>query len=192
MEIGKRIDETIRLGLAPLLKQQGFSKSGRNFHRLSGKAWQVVNVQASQGNSDASGKFTINVGVYVPEVAVLAGQAPIAGKPKEYECTVRERMGELMPGGADHWWALLPSTDLAVVATSVTQAVTAYGLPWLEAHASVEQVAQALASQPSVMSAAAALAAGDRDEAVKRIKRMEAERPMAGGTARAWAKKTLE
>ncbi len=191
MEIGKRIDETIRLGLAPLLKQQGFSKSGRTFHRLTGVVWQVVNVQASQGNSDASGKFTINVGVYVPEVAVLAGQAPIAGKPKEYECTVRERIGTLMPGGADHWWVLLPSTDLAVVATSVTQAVTAYGLPWLDAHASVQQVTQALACQPSVMAAAAALAA-DRDEAIKRIKRMETERPLAGGTARAWAKKTLE
>ena len=139
MEIGKRIDETIRLGLAPLLKQQGFSKSGRNFHRLTGAVWQVVNVQASQGNSDASGKFTINVGVYVPQVAVLAGQAPIAGKPKEYDCTDRERLGELMPGGADHWWALLPSTDLAALAAQVSEAVSVYGLPWLEAQASIAQ-----------------------------------------------------
>ena len=100
MEIGNRIDETIRLGLAPLLKQQGFSKSGRNFHRLTGAVWLVVNVHAS---------------------------------------TDRERLGELMPGGADHWWALLPSTDLAALAAQVSEALSVYGLPWLEAQASIAQ-----------------------------------------------------
>ena len=191
MEIGKRIDEIVKIGLAPLLKENGFSKSSRNFYRESESAWRVVNVQSSQSNSDMAGKFTVNLGVYLPQVAALAGQSPVTGKPKEYDCTVRKRIGALMPHGVDYWWELLPSTDPAAIAATVAAAVETYGLPWFAANTSVLQVADTLANQPSVMAAAAALAAGDRPEAARRIGRMEAERPMAASTARAWAKKAL-
>jgi hypothetical protein len=90
------------MGLAPLVKKEGFSKSGRNFHRQSGNNWLVVNVQASQGNIGTHGKFTINLGVYLPEVSLLVSD-PLRGKPKEYDCTVRKRIGCLMPGARDHW-----------------------------------------------------------------------------------------
>lgn len=50
-------------------------------------------------------KFTINVGVYVPEVYIVQW-----GKERkfvmEYDCCVRERLGVLGPEHTDIWWDL--------------------------------------------------------------------------------------
>lgn len=186
--VAKQIDEVVKLGLAPLLKSRGFAKSGRDFHRLAGENWQIVNVQASQGNFGDSGKFTINLGVYLPVVSLLAGEPLRSSKPKEYQCTVCERIGGLMPGGTDHWWAISPSVSLNRIAEEVVSAVERFGLEWLDAHSQVARVAETLRPQPSVMSAAAALAAGDAMEAKRRIDYMATDRPTAATTARAWAK----
>jgi len=68
-DISKLIDEVVKLGLAPLLKERGFRKSSRDFQRRVDENWQIVNVQASQGNVGTAGKFTLNLGVYLPLVS---------------------------------------------------------------------------------------------------------------------------
>ena len=45
------------------MKEQRFRKSGRDFHRRAGVNWHILNVQASQGNVETAGKFTVNLGV---------------------------------------------------------------------------------------------------------------------------------
>jgi len=171
------------------MKARGFSKSGRDFHRRVGDAWQVVNVQASQGNFGSSGKFTVNLGVYLPAVSVLAGAPEPAGKPKEYQCTVRERAGALMTGGIDHWWELSEAASSEAVAREMAAAVEQFGLPWLEAQCDVRRMSETLRSQPSILSAAAALAAGDKQEAEQRVVRMVSDRPAVATAALAWARK---
>jgi len=187
--VAKKIEEIVKLRLAPLLKQHGFTKSGRDFHRQRERDWQVVNVQASQGNLGEDGKFTVNLGVYVSAVAALAGTPALEGKPKEHSCTVRERIGMLMREQNDHWWNVSPSISSEQTAKDVASAVEQFGIPWLEAHLRLETIAETLKPQPSVMSAAAALAAGDTNEAKRRIQFMAADRPMAATTAMAWARK---
>src|SRR5688572_2506860 len=108
------------------MKSRGFSKSGRTFHRRVGDDWQVLNVQASMGNFAEAGKFTINFGVYLPAISLLAKQ-PLSSKPKEYECTYRERIGQSMIGGPDYWWEIDPSTDLKAIANEVMVAVRDFG-----------------------------------------------------------------
>src|SRR5215467_1430359 len=112
-QIAESIDQLIKYGVAQLMKANGFSRSGRTFHRAEGEDWQVVNLQASQSNVGEIGRFTINLGVYLPRISVLAGK-PVPGKPKEYECTHRERIGRCMAGGLDQWWEINASTDLQV------------------------------------------------------------------------------
>lgn len=97
-EIARSIDEVIRLGLADWMKAHSFKKNGRNWHKNQGGNWLIVNVQASQWNMGNEGKFTINPGVYATAIAALAGKKPLEGKPKEYESTVRERLGVLAYG----------------------------------------------------------------------------------------------
>src|SRR5690606_33030026 len=125
--VAKRIDEIVKLRLAPLLKASGFTKSGREFHRQRDGNWHVVNVQASMGNVGDTGKFTINLGVFHPAISLLAGKPLQTSKPKEYECTVRERIGGLMPGETDYWWEVSPQIPAHHVAEDVASAVEQLG-----------------------------------------------------------------
>lgn len=132
-EISRIIDGVIKLSLAKTLKEEGYRKSARNFHLVSKTVVRMVNVQASQGNFGNEGKFTLNLGVYLPAIANFLSNGLGQGElPKEYQCTVRERMGELMPRHRDHWWAINPKSDLHAVAEEVNKAWLKCGKPWLD------------------------------------------------------------
>lgn len=130
-DISKRIDEIIKTGIAPVLKQRGFRKAGRNFHRAAGEAVQAINIQADKWNEGGAGRFTVNVGVYFRAVAEIAERWVVEDVPKEYECTVRGRLG-IMPKPGDKWWVLDDNSDDYQVTRDVADVLSAYGLPWLE------------------------------------------------------------
>lgn len=93
-----------------------------------------------------------------------------------------------MPAEKDHWWEIDPRTDVLRVADEVQSNVRERVLPWFDAQASVPPIAKALQPQPSILAAAAALAAGDRPAATERIKRMIASRPWASAHVVSWAR----
>src|SRR5262245_58254178 len=103
-EIADLIDTVVRLGLAPHLRSSGFKKHSRTFTFETGACTQIVNVQASQANIGSEGRFTLNLGVYFPAVAKRRVMVARGAYPKEYEGTLRARIGSLMPGNRDHWW----------------------------------------------------------------------------------------
>jgi hypothetical protein len=130
---------------APALAEAGFVFDGRRtFRRLSadGSGAQIVNFQL--GDRFMAGKFTVNVAVYDP-ARCDARVEP--AKALEHHCApaLRQRLGLLIPGRLralerlpvvglvfrprDTWWA----TDDATAVGAATDAVAAYGLPWLEA-----------------------------------------------------------
>jgi hypothetical protein len=82
------------------------------------------------------GWFTVNLGVYVPEVGIVEhGEVPrwIA----EDRCTIRTRLGRASGADRDLWWRADPSTD---VIDDVRERFELAGLPWLNRFASREQV----------------------------------------------------
>jgi hypothetical protein len=131
-EIAKRIDEVIKLGIAPLLKENGFSKKGRNFHKAAGEAIQVVNIQADKWNQGYTGQFTINLGVYFRAISEISERSIVDGLPKEYDCTIVNRLGFLMPTQDDKWWSLGDGVEDEQVASDVADALKECGLPWLQ------------------------------------------------------------
>lgn len=185
-EIAQKIDEVIKIGLVDLLKLHGFKKSGRNWHRAESDNWLIVNVQASTSNVAAGGKFTINLGVYVTAVELLAGQATTVRKPTESQATVRERLG-VLAHGSDSWWTIEPSSDLNAIAADLGDKMLSLGLPWLDAHLDISRVAAALENTPSLRAVSAAFLAGDRDGAVKRLRKATENRPAAQKHFAAWA-----
>jgi hypothetical protein len=58
------------------------------------------------------GRFTVNLGVYVPEVARHHGGGEAGKVVQDYHCCVRARLGELGPENADMWWLLSPTEAL--------------------------------------------------------------------------------
>lgn len=185
-EIAQRIDAVIKIGLVDLLKLHGFKKAGRNWHRAEGNNWLMVNVQASAANVAAGGKFTINLGVYITAVELLAGQATTVGKPTESQATVRERLA-VLADGSDSWWTIDQSSDLNRVAADLGEKMLSLGLPWLNAHLDISRVAASLENTPSLRAVSAAFLAGDRDGAIKRLREAANNRPAAQEHFARWA-----
>lgn len=188
-EIASRIDKVVSLGLSSLLKTHGFRKSGRTWHKVVGDDWQIVNVQASTGNSGEQGKFAVNLGVYCAQVAALAGEGKPQGAPKEPDATVRKRLG-VLAHEYDHWWAVGPTTNLDEIASDVVAKMQALGLSWLDAHLDIARVAASLERSPSLLSFAAAWLASGKNEARQRLEVAMASRPAAKDYFSAWAVKS--
>ena len=189
---GKAIDRVIASGLTGLLKQAGFRKSARTFRRSREGAIQVLNVQGSQGNGPCA-RFTINLGVYRADVALLAPFLPVTDQPKEYECVVRARIGALMPCREDRWWdAQEPSSAAkASISSEIAEAVECYGLPWLDAHVTLEAIRESLSAFPSLNAAAAAAAAGDLMGAREIADALASARPQSSAMVSAWLNRLL-
>jgi len=187
-QVARSIDEVIKLGFADLLKAHGFKKTGRNWHRADGENWLIVNAQASSSNSGENGKFVVNLGVYAAAVAALAGEAPIDGKPKEYDSTIRERLGSLAYG-EDHWWAIESGSNLDLISADLVEKMLSVGFPWLETHRDISHLAAALRNRPSLLSVSAAWLVGDKDEAIRRLREAIERRPAARERFSAWASK---
>lgn len=153
---------------------------------------QVLNVQSSSGNIGLSGKFTVNLGVYLPAVAARLGNATDAPWPKEYQCTLRERIGSLMPTRDDFWWHLDSSTDLDRLAAQVLGVVNEVGIPWLEAAVDPSrQLSIAGACAYHLEVAAVALELGQPEVAKRRLEAALAERPVAAAHVQRFAQRNL-
>jgi len=124
----KLIDELIKDYLAPVLKNNGFRKSGLNFWRDNVNVIDVLNIQKSQWNDAWEASFYINLGVYWK--AFHRDQcAEFKSKfPREYDCTVFSRV--LEPTAKT--WGLRPDSDLSQVGTILTETVQQIALPWLQ------------------------------------------------------------
>jgi uncharacterized protein DUF4304 len=172
-EIAKAIDDCIGLKFVPLLKQEGFRKRGRTFHRKIAHVSQIVNVQASRNNIGADGSFTLNLGVYFPAVDLSVRGAAVPDVPKEYDCTLRERIGSLLPDRTDKWWKLAPGTDYRAISDEICAAWTQAGKPWFERRATLPEAYEACDGQFATVQVeipmAMALLLGRQDEAQRRL-----------------------
>lgn len=188
-EIGKAIDGIVRERLAPLLKQNGFKKTARNFYRPHENRIDVINVQSSQWNHGNEGKFTVNVGVYYPSIAEITNAPPIKGMPKEYDCTIRERVGSLTAENKDTWWLVDSNTDRSTTASDLANKVNTLCLPWFEKMSNLDAVKYEVAKNWPLVAAGIALFQSRESEAKAFVEQSLKQQPMAKSRAMAWAKK---
>lgn len=188
-QIAKIIDSVVRGHIHPLLKNRGFRKQGRTFHKVGDESTLVVNVQASQRNQGLEGQFTLNLGAYFADIEKISDSHEIHGLPKEYDCTVRKRIGQTMPGNLDKWWKIQPGGDLAEIGQEVAAALSEYGLPWLESVASKESLGNELESRREFLRAAAlALLEGNVEGAKEYVKKQLEDKPLVASRTKMWAK----
>jgi hypothetical protein len=122
-----RQNDGLQSKLLPHLKNLGFRVRGSTFNRTTADGLvHIVQVQTgrfdppdsksiSRIKDDLYGKCTVNVGVYVPEVAQYVGGGEAGAFVQEHDCCVRARLGQLGPERADVWW------DLGNVATAFSE-----------------------------------------------------------------------
>jgi hypothetical protein len=183
-------DAAMKLGLAPELRKSGYKKSGRTFHFVSDACTRVLNIQSDRWNTRTEGSFTINLGIYFPALHQLAERVPFPGLPKEYDCDVRERIGDLMPSQKDHWWNVNMNTNIEELADELRHVWQEYARPWLEHNSSLINAAMVLErTRQPFMAAAARLLLGDKEKARELTALALKQYPAALDDTRAWAQK---
>jgi len=188
-EISKKIDEIVKVGLAPLLKSHGFKKKARNFYRECEDRIELINVQASQFNAGTEGQFTVNVGVYITAISEITDAPPVKGMPKEYDCTVRERIGLLSSENKDTWWSVDSNVDIKNIGTDLASSVEALCLPWLARMENLENLKVEAAKRVPLIAAGVALYQGNKQEAKAYLEQCIKQKPLAKSRTVAWGKK---
>lgn len=111
--------------LRPFLREHGFRSQARTCNRTTSDGLiHVINFQMGRFDPPGTnfipwfrenryGSFTVNLGVYVPEIA-LAEYYWVKPRPfaQEVHCCIRTRLGQL-GGESDIWWHL-PSGETTV------------------------------------------------------------------------------
>jgi Domain of unknown function (DUF4304) len=127
--------------LRPFLKGRGFKCRRRTFNRVTEDGLtQVISIQMGASDpprtthipglrENLHGLFTVNLGVYVPEVARHTGGGEAKSWVQEYHCCVRARLGEASGEGQDIWWHARCDD---VVVGDVQRRLELGGLPFLD------------------------------------------------------------
>lgn len=113
-----RLELALKEHLAPYLREDGFSGSGRTFRRLRDGWLQVVGVQGSR----YGGQFAINLGLQPLSVVHVLGELPDPKKITDSLCEFRRR---LAVDGSDQWWSHGQSQESMNMAVKQAAAVYA-------------------------------------------------------------------
>lgn len=165
------LDDVIEKSITLELKPRGFRKSGRTYRKPAAGAVQVLNVQSDKWSTADEVRFTINLGVFFPAVhaALRLGWQPSPEGPKEYECTLHARIGELLPGGKHTWWELRPGDRTGRLVEEVNDAVRRFAIPWLDSTSDFET---SRSKATGGIAVAFELVAGERDRALRMLREL--------------------
>lgn len=142
----KKLAEVSSLLHKTLLKSRGFKKRRNAFNHLTSEAiTQVISFQGGSHESLAKyipsiedipdqyyGSFTVNLGIYIPEVYELASESVWTHGDfiKESMCQIRARLGEITHG-KDVWYKL-DNVDTDSISQEIASLLEGYGLPFFE------------------------------------------------------------
>jgi len=132
MDLNKQIDKTISQIVALKLQQYNFNKSGRVFWRGKEQITDIISFQKAPHNSAEKSDFTINLGVYWHDIQKDIGWNVPKWPPKEYDCTVFQRIGFIFNNNCDYWWETTKNSDFELIGNDVAEKIITYGINWLE------------------------------------------------------------
>ncbi len=120
--------------IADSLKENEFKKRGNHFFKYNGSVGYCANIQNDKWNNAMQIRFTLNLGIYTERFWLEhydfkhTGIAPAF--PKEYECAVRERIGDLLPTNEDRWYSITSDTDVMKLWDDIEHDLTDYVMPF--------------------------------------------------------------
>jgi hypothetical protein len=109
--------DEIQANVRPFLKELGFRARARAFNRLTSDGLtQVIEFQMGRFDPPGTyyneirknvyGEFTVNIGVFVPELHEYSFPRKRLPFIHEYDCRIRARLGSIGPERQDIWWEL--------------------------------------------------------------------------------------
>jgi hypothetical protein len=127
--------------VTPMLKEAGFRKRRHSFNRhavdgLTGVVHFQMGAYEPPGTVEIPpfrrnlyGRFTINLGIFSPDMPTYGPPGKKYEWINEYDCQLRKRIGHLLPDPRDVWW---PLDDLAFAEQIALATLSDHGLPWLD------------------------------------------------------------
>jgi len=125
--------------LRPTLAEYGFRRSSQNFVIESSECWGVINFQKSLYSSAQQKRFTINVAIAAKRVLRFYNE-PDDKSPLHYKCHWEVRLGQLMPGSSDRWWALSDEASYPPVLSEVKELIVGRAVPIVKDHLTEERL----------------------------------------------------
>lgn len=115
--------DKIQRKLRPLLQELGFRERGRLFSRITADGLtQILHIWMANFDppwaketpgfkSNYYGKFTINLGVFVPEVHKWTKSYPQPKSIRDTSCCMRRCLGTVKTDYTDVWWDIRPDGE---------------------------------------------------------------------------------
>lgn len=120
--------------IADFLKDDDFKKRGNHFFKRNGEIGHCVNIQNDKWNDAMHIRFTLNLGIYTEwfwlEHYDFKHTEVAPAFPKEYECAVRERIGDLLPTNEDRWYSITSDTDVRKLWDDIEHDLADYVMPF--------------------------------------------------------------
>jgi len=173
--------DALQTHLDPLLRQAGFRKHGRTYNRTTSDGLtHVVGFQMASFDPPGTthipglrenlyGRFTVNFGIYVPEVARNHGGGEAKAVVHDYNCCIRTRLGRT--ANKEFWWKI--STSGALV-SELLERLQSEALPFFRRFENRDQILgefrttadnTELMAVPRIVCAIILLNRGDRETA---------------------------
>lgn len=120
--------------IADFLKENDFKKRGNHFFKRNGDIGYCVNIQNDKWNNRDIIRFTLNVGIFTDSFWLEYEDSKHTGIvpsfPKEYDCAIRERIGDLLTVKEDKWYCITSGTDVMKLWSEIECDLTEYILPF--------------------------------------------------------------
>ena len=133
-----RLQSILKNHVTPLLKNNGFTKTGSVYYCSHDVLDWLVEIERSGFNDVTQANFTIVCGVYVPRVMsrYITVDQPEPARPKYPDCTLYARLGWLAPEHLDVWWTLSSLDDNehvdAEIGRDIIERLITHGLPFMQ------------------------------------------------------------
>lgn len=153
---GVEILNAVEASLKPDLQSLGFRSRQRTFTRTTSEGLkQLINFQMGAYDPPGTleipgfrknlyGRVTVNLGVFVPEVAEYHGASRGGTRIHEYDCCLRARLGALGPEQRDVWWDL---SDRVALVDDVRERLSRDAFPWFERFGTRDSILEQLSSK---------------------------------------------
>lgn len=128
------ISQVLAGGVNQLLHRHGFDRNGRTHTRSRDGRLELIGIQPHKYCHRYGGSFTVNLGIFLPEVDAAVSLHPKQERPEEHDCHIR------CPGS--RWWEFDAFTDPAALGAEASRWVEQHAIPYLE---TMRDPAQALA-----------------------------------------------
>jgi hypothetical protein len=147
----QKFDELVKEVYWDTLKPLGFKKKANNFYIFTGEIGKIINIQKSMYGTKDDIRFTINIGIFSPEIWLDLynyQNKPVPVFPTEPDCIVRKRIGSLLKQG-DIWYDHSDTGDLTALRDNQRRQLKEVILPYFATINTNEDLIQMLDKEPS-------------------------------------------